>query len=83
MPERTYIVTYVTADSSQKTEAVVGRNHLDVEQFIKKQGGTVLHLDRDESEPTTGRPLWHLVVSVILFIAIALLVVAYYWFRHR
>ena len=83
MPERTYIVTYIAADGNRKTEAVVGKNHSAVERFIKKQGGTILHLDRDESELTTVRPLRHLIKGFIFFVIAAIAVVVCYWYRHR
>lgn len=83
MPERTYIVTYIAADGNQKTQTVVGKNHLTVERFIKEQGGTVLHIDRDESEPMTVRPFGHMIKGIVFFVIAALAVVAYYWYRHR
>ena len=83
MPARTYIVTWVTADGQTKTEGVVGRNHLAVERFIKKQGGTVIHLDRDEVVSKKSRSFRHDVWGVVLFVVIAVVVVAYLWYRMR
>ena len=83
MSERTYIVTYIAADGNQKTEAIVGRNHSAVERAITKQGGTVLSLDRDESEQMNVRPLRHMVMGILLAVVVAGLMIAYYWYRHR
>ena len=83
MPARTYIVTWVTADGQTKTEGVIGRNHLAVERFIKKQGGKVIHLDRDEVMSRKSHAFRHDVWGVVLFVVIAVVVVAYLWYRRR
>ena len=83
MPERTYIVTYIAADGQKKTEGVVGRNHLAVERFIEKRGGTVIHLDRDEVTSPKSRTFRHVAWSVALFAIAAMAVVAYFWYRTR
>ena len=35
--ERTYSVTYVSADGEQKMETITGRCHVDVERQIKRR----------------------------------------------
>ena len=83
MSTRSYIVTYIAADGSQKTESVVARNHVAVERIIKKNGGTVLHLDREDSEPKNIRPLKHVVEGALLFVAAAILVILYFWYKFK
>jgi len=70
MDERTYIVTWQTADGQRTTETIIARNHLAAERLVKKKGGTVVFLDRDEVRAPKFRTLKHTLVVVILFIVI-------------
>lgn len=82
MLERTYIVTWVTADGQTKTASVIARNHQAVERFIKKRGGTLISLDRDEEKAPKTRSIRHAIWSVVFFVVIAVAAVAAYWWRR-
>lgn len=83
MREHTYIVTYIAADGQSKTESVIGRSHDAVVRFIKKQGGRVVHLDRDEVKSPSSRSVRHDVWAIVLFLLAAIVIVAYWWHKMR
>lgn len=83
MSKRTYIVTYIAADGQTKTDGIVGRNHAAVEKFIERQGGQVLHLDRDEDMLSKAHAFRHDILGIVLFVVAALAVIAFAWYRMR
>ena len=84
MREHTYIVTYIAADGQSKTESVIGRSHDAVVRFIEKQGGRVVHLDRDdETRSPSSRSVRHDVWAIVLFVLAAIAIVAYWWHKMR
>ena len=70
MDEHTYIVIWQMADGQQTTETITARNHRAVERIIKKKGGTVVFLDRDEVRAPKFRTLKYTLLVLILFIVI-------------
>ena len=70
MDEHTYIVTWEMVDGRKTTETIIARNHRAVERIIKKKGGTVVFLDRDEVRAPKLRTFKHTILAVILFIVI-------------
>ena len=76
-------MTYIAADGQSKTESVIGRSHDAVVRFIKKQGGRVVHLDRDEVKSPSSRSVRHDVWAIVLFLLAAIVIVAYWWHKMR
>ena len=70
MRERTYIVTWKMVDGRKITETITAKNHLAAVRTIKKKGGTVVFLDRDEVRAPKFRTLKHTLLAMILFIII-------------
>lgn len=83
MSKRSYFVIYIAADGKEKTASIIGRSPLEVERFLKKRGGRVIHLELDDAICPKTRSIRNATLSVVLFILIGLAFVAYYWLRAR
>ncbi len=81
MYEHAYIVTWTAADGQKKTESITGRNHLSIVRSIKRDGGTVFHIELDEIRAPKSRKVKNFILAVILFIVVAVSVVALKYYR--
>ena len=78
-----YIVTYVTADGTTKTETLSGRNHFEVERQIKVEGGCVRGLEREEGRAEKVRSVGRSFGCITIVVLLVALAVAAYWYRVR
>ena len=82
MPKKNaYIVTYVTADGERKTETLYGRSHKDVEREVKRSGGNVTALQRDESYAPRTRSKKRVIGCMVFVVAVVILGLILYWQR--